>query len=340
MKYADYPLSAPINITWEITHKCNLKCVHCLSASGQESPDELSLEECLGIVDQLMALKVFEINFGGGEPLLKDYFLPLLRYIHSKGIVTCVSTNGTVFTEEAVAIFADNPLVNVQVSLDGATPEVNDRLRGEGTFRNIISGIELLANKNIPLSINTVVTSLNFPQLDRLKALAIAYGARLRVSRFRPSGRARENWEALKLDFSQLKELSAWLGSDLSILTGDSFFSVSQDGRSLLGLDMCGAAKMTACIDPIGDVYPCAFLQAEEFCGSNLREKTFKDIWDNASSFRRLRHLEPLSCRRCPSLNTCHGGCPAVAFFLNKDLDSPDPECVMSWSREIAGIIK
>ncbi len=334
MKYADWPLSAPVNVTWEITHECNLKCIHCLSASSPDSIGELSFEECKDIVDQLAALKVFEINFGGGEPLLKDYFLPLLRYIHEKGIVTCVSTNGTALTDEAVPCFTGRPLVNVQVSLDGATPEVNDAIRGEGTFRKIISGIELLSGKNIPLSINTVVTSLNYTQLNELKALAISYGARLRVSRLRPSGRARESWEKLKLNSNQLRELSDWLSRDPSILTGDSFFSISPDGRRQLGLEMCGAAKMTACIDPLGNVFPCAFLQAAEFCGGNLGEETFKDIWDSAPSFQRFRRLEPSSCRTCPRFEKCRGGCPAVAYFLSRDLDSPDPECMMSWGRD------
>jgi mycofactocin radical SAM maturase len=336
MKYADWPLSAPVTITWEITHNCNLKCVHCLSASSAASPDELSFEGCKGIADQLAALKVFEINFGGGEPLLKDCFLPLLSYIHEKGIVTCISTNGTVLTDEAVACFTGNPLVNVQVSLDGATSDVNDAIRGRGTFERIIKGIERLSGKNFPLSINTVVTSLNYTQLDRLKSLATSYGARLRVSRFRPSGRARASWEVLKLNPAQLQELAAWLGSDTTILTGDSFFSISQDGRRELGLDMCGAAKMTACIDPSGSVYPCAFLQADEFCGGSLREKDFKDIWDNAPSFRNFRHLEPSSCRSCPRFEKCRGGCPAVAYFLTRDLNAPDPECLMSWSRDIS----
>jgi mycofactocin radical SAM maturase len=334
MKYTDWPLSAPVNITWEITRKCNLKCVHCLSASSHESPGEFTFEECEGVVDQLAALKIFEINFGGGEPLLKDFFLPLLRYIHAKGIVTCISTNGTVLTEEAVDYLTGNPLVNVQVSLDGATPAVNDRIRGRGTYGKIISGIKLLSGKNFPLSINTVVTSLNYTQLDRLKELAVSFGARLRVSRFRPSGRARESWESLKLDSAQLQHLSDWLGDDTSLLTGDSFFAISQDGRRELGLDMCGAAKMTACIDPRGGVFPCAFLQAEEFYGGNLREKSFKDIWDNAPVFRFFRRLEPASCRRCPRFEKCRGGCPAVAYFLSGDLNSPDPECLMSWSRE------
>jgi mycofactocin radical SAM maturase len=334
MKYADWPLAAPVNITWEITRQCNLKCVHCLSDSCPDSIGELSLEECKGTVDQLAECKVFEINFGGGEPLLKDYFLPLLRYIHEKGIVTCVSTNGTVLTDEAVACFAGSPLVNVQVSLDGATPAVNDAIRGRGTFKRIIGGIERLAGKNISLSINTVVTCLNYAQLDSLKALACSYGARLRVSRFRPSGRARESWEALRLNSAQLRELADWLSGDPTILTGDSFFAISRDGRRRLGLDMCGAARMTACIDPVGDVYPCAFLQATEFRGGNLREKTFQDIWDNAPSFQRFRRLEPEACRRCPRFSQCRGGCPAVAYFLNKDINSPDPECLMRWSRE------
>ena len=336
MKYAEWPLSAPVNLTWEITHQCNLKCVHCLSSSSTESPGELSFDECKSIVDQLATLKVFEINFGGGEPLLKDFFLPLLRYIHSKSIVTCISTNGTALTDEAVACFAGNPLVNVQVSLDGATPEVNDRIRGQGTFHRIIKGIERLANKDIPLSINTVVTSLNFTQLSRLKEMAGSYGARLRVSRFRPSGRARDSWEMLKLKPEQLRELSDWLGDDPTILTGDSFFSISRDGRRQLGLDMCGACKMTGCIDPCGSVYPCAFMQEREFCGGNLRETSFKDIWENAAAFKYFRQLEPESCRNCPRFSKCRGGCPAVAYFVSRDLNSADPECLINWSRGIS----
>jgi mycofactocin radical SAM maturase len=334
MKYADWPLSAPVNLTWEITHHCNLRCVHCLSASSDESPDELDFDECRAIVDQLAALGVFEINFGGGEPLLKDFFLPLLRYIHEKGIVTCVSTNGTALTDEAVACFAASPLVNVQVSLDGATAAVNDRIRGQGTFGQIIRGIERLAGRGISLSINTVVTSLNFDQLDGLKELAASYGARLRVSRFRPSGRARESWDALKLVPVQLKRLSAWLAADPTILTGDSFFSVTAGGRRQMGLDMCGACKLTCCIDPIGDVYPCAFMQEKVFYGGNLREMTFRDIWDGSATFEHFRRLEPAACRRCPRFESCRGGCPAVAYFVSHDLDSADPECLASWSRE------
>ena len=173
MNYADWPLSAPINVTWEITRRCNLNCIHCLSSSSTESADELSFEESRSIVDQLAVLKVFEINFGGGEPLLKDYFLPLLHYIHSKSMVTCISTNGTVLTDEALECFTGNRLVNIQVSLDGATPEVNDRIRGEGTFKRIIKGIERLAGKEQSGSCDTdgstIKTHDGPPVTDKLR---------------------------------------------------------------------------------------------------------------------------------------------------------------------------
>ncbi|MCX7912835.1 MAG: mycofactocin radical SAM maturase [Dehalococcoidales bacterium] len=333
MRYRDFPLSAPVNVTWEITRRCNLRCVHCLSASETEDPAELSLDECRRIVDELASLRVFEINFGGGEPLIKDYFLRLLRYIHDRGIVTCISTNGTVLTDEAVAAFSGNPLVNIQVSLDGASPGVNDSIRGRGTYERIIRGIERLARRNINLSINCVVTSRNYHELANLKELARAYGATLRISRFRPSGRARKTWEELRLSAQQLAELARWLESDPTILTGDSFFAIAPKARRELGLDMCGGSKLTACIDPVGNVYPCAFLQDEEFLGGNLREHSFKEIWDGSPVFNFLRRLEPSACRGCPRFEKCRGGCPAVAYFTNHDLDSADPECLMSFRR-------
>jgi mycofactocin radical SAM maturase len=288
----------------------------------------------MAVVDQLAALKVFEINFGGGEPLLKSFFIPLLDYIHTKGMVTCISTNGTVLNDEAVACFAGNPLVNIQVSLDGATPEVNDEIRGKGTFHQIVNGIERLAKRDVTLSINTVVTSTNFEQLGQLKELASSFGASLRVSRFRPSGRGRGVWESLRLSSAQLRKLSDWLSNNPSILTGDSFFSISGDGRRQLGLDMCGACKMTCCIDPSGFVYPCAFLQEKEFRAGNLSQTPFKEIWDSSPVFQYFRKLEPLSCRKCSRFKMCRGGCPAVAYFVQNDLNSPDPECLIKWSRD------
>ena len=99
-KMARMGLRAPVNLTWEITLKCNLRCAHCLSDSGFAAPDELTSQQCLKLVNELTALKVFQVNIGGGEPFMRGDFVDLLNYAHAKGLVTCVSTNGTIIDDD------------------------------------------------------------------------------------------------------------------------------------------------------------------------------------------------------------------------------------------------
>ena len=156
------------------------------------------------------------------------------------------------------------------------------------------------------------------------------------MSRFRPSGPLLLQEQDVRLNSSQFRELSDWLSLDHSILTGDSFFPITSEDRKELGLNMCGAGKLTCCIDPCGLVYPCAFLQEQEFCAGNLKETHLKEIWDSAPIFQDFRKLEPTSCRKCPRFDMCHGGCPAIAYFIKKDLNSPDPECLINWTTGIS----
>ncbi len=79
------PLRAPVNVTWEITEACNLDCAHCLSAELRaERRGELDFDQCRALLDELARMQVFQINFGGGEPFLRDDFLEILRYAHTR----------------------------------------------------------------------------------------------------------------------------------------------------------------------------------------------------------------------------------------------------------------
>ena len=88
---------------------------------------------------------MFQINFGGGEPFLRDDFLDLLAYAQRAGITTCVSTNGTLLDDDLVERLAAMDGLYLQVSLDGATPETNDAIRGAGTFARILDGVDACA---------------------------------------------------------------------------------------------------------------------------------------------------------------------------------------------------
>ncbi len=326
-RYVEMGLSAPVNVTWEVTYACNLACVHCLSDSGKKRAAELSTAECRRVIDELSAMKVFQFNIGGGEPFMRPDFPDLMDYAHDKGMVTCISTNGTLI-DRKIARRLDHRLVYIQVSLDGAAPESNDPIRGRGSFQKVLQALECLRERNIEVSINTVLTRSSYPELDRMVSLAAEYGAKLRVSRFRPSGRGKRSWSQLNVSAEQMLAFSGWLSRHLAVSTGDSFFSVSTAERRSLGLNMCGACKLTACISPEGGVYPCAFLQEADFRAGAVPAESFGDIWRHSPVFRSFRELEIKSCESCHRFDLCHGGCPAIAYHTQRKLGTADPGCL------------
>ncbi len=325
-------LCAPVTVTWEVTTECNLSCSHCLSASGQRSPLELTTDECFQLINQLSVLKVFQINFGGGEPFLRGDFADLVQYARRKGIVTCISTNGTLLDKDLIRYLKQDKAATLffQVSLDGASSKVNDGIRGRGSFEQACKAIFLLAEEEMEFSINTVLTKVNYDELNELHSLAKFNGTKLRVSRFRPSGRGKKNWSQFHLDKEQLLQVPALLNTFDDILTGDSFFFITSENRRHLGLNRCGAAKFTCSISPEGRVYPCAFLQDEEFAAGEIRRDSISHIWRNSSIFKLFRQIDVSSCKTCFRFEQCHGGCPAIAYHLTKSLNESDPECLIN----------
>ena len=321
-------LSAPVNLTWEVSLACDLRCSHCLSSSGEPAANELTTAEALDLVEQLHANRVFQVNFGGGEPFMRPDFEEILAACLNRGIMTCISTNGTLLDEARVARLAASRLVAIQVSMDGASPETCDAIRGKGVFKKAIEAIKLLAATAIPTSINTVLTTQNADEIPAMHELAHSLGVSLRVSRFRPSGRGADNWEELRPTPAQLLSFSDWLARSGDVRTGDSFFSLTSQERQGLGLNLCGAAKLTCCVGPTGNMYPCAFLQTERFKAGSLRDQTFLEIWDSSEIYESFRNLRIHSCESCQRFDQCHGGCPAVAWHLKNDINGGDPECL------------
>lgn len=327
-RFVEMGLRSPVNLTWEVTFACNQSCRHCLTASAEPAPDELTTGEALQLVGQIHQAGVFQINFGGGEPFLRPDFEEILGACHAHGIMTCVSTNGTRFDAGLVERLAATRMMAIQVSLDGASQATCEAIRGRGTYDLAIGSLELLARSGISTSINTVLTSLNAHEIPDLHALAKALRVSFRVSRFRPSGRGSDNWQDLRPRPGQLLVFSDWLNREGDVRTGDSFFSLTPQERQGLGLNLCGAAKLTACVGPTGNFYPCAFLQREEFLAGSIRQQSFQEIWDSAPVFESLRNLRIRSCEECKRFDQCHGGCPAVAYHLKNRIDGGDPECL------------
>jgi mycofactocin radical SAM maturase len=336
-------LDAPICLTWELTYACNLECAHCLSSSGRRDPRELTTAQAEAVIDELQRMQVFYVNIGGGEPTIRPDFWHLLEYAINHQVGVKFSTNGVRLTPERAAFLASpacGGYVDVQISLDGATAEVNDYVRGPGSFDTAITALENLRDAGFTdAKISVVCTRQNIGQLDEFKALADKYGATLRLTRLRPSGRGADVWDELHPLPEQQRVIYDWLvAHGDNVLTGDSFFHLAAfgdpDGSGALpGLNLCGAGRVVCLIDPIGDVYACPFAIHDNFLAGNLlADGGFKEVWQTSELFQDLRSPQTGgACAKCTFYDSCRGGCMAAKFFTGLPLDGPDPECVQGY---------
>jgi len=326
-------LDAPICLTWELTYACNLACVHCLSSSGRRDPRELSTAECKAVIDELERMQVFYVNVGGGEPTVRRDFWELVDYAVAHRVGVKFSTNGSRIDDERARWIAASDYVDVQISLDGATAEVNDRVRGPGSYATAMRALGRLAAAGASApKLSVVVTRENVGQLDGFKAIADAHGAQLRLTRLRPSGRGADVWDELHPTAAQQRQLYEWLlAHGEQVLTGDSFFHLAAYGRSLPGLNLCGAGRVVCLIDPVGDVYACPFAIHDQFLAGNVRDRGgFAGVWRESELFARLRAPQGGgACGSCGFYDSCRGGCMAAKFFTGLPLDGPDPECAL-----------
>jgi mycofactocin biosynthetic radical S-adenosylmethionine protein MftC len=323
-------LAAPICLTWELTYACNLACTHCLSSSGRRDPRELTTEEAKSLIDEIAAMQIFYVNIGGGEPMIRRDFFELIDHAVSQHVGVKFSTNGTRIDKEAAKRLASIDYLDIQISIDGADAETSDRIRGVGSYDAARRAMDNLKEANFgQFKISVVMTRESIEQLDAFEALAASYGAELRLTRLRPSGRGVEVWNDLHPTLEQNRMLYKWLLARPNVLTGDSFFHLSALGAPLEGLNLCGAGRVVCLIDPVGDVYACPFVIHDEFLAGNVREAGFGEVWTNSPLFTSLREPgNPGACTSCGSYDACRGGCMAAKFFTGLEMTDPDPECV------------
>ncbi len=193
-----------------------------------------------------------------------------------------------------------------------------------------MANLQAAGMKDFKMSV--VCTRHNIGQLDEFKAIADRYGAQLRLTRLRPSGRGADVWEELHPLPEQQRELYDWLmANGDQVLTGDSFFHLSAYGEPLPGLNLCGAGRVVCLVDPVGDVYACPFAIHDRFQAGNVRDGSAASTRSGSTAPLFLELRSPQTggaCTKCSAYDSCRGGCMAAKFFTGLPLDGPDPECV------------
>jgi Predicted Fe-S oxidoreductases len=154
-------------VVWNMTKRCNLKCVHCYARAEGEAykGKELSTEEGKRLIDDLAAFGCPVMLFSGGEPVLREDLPELISYAVEKGMRAVISTNGTRITEEKARIFSDFALSYIGVSIDGIG-EVNDAFRGvKGTFEKAVTGIRNAKKAGIKVGLRFTINRRNYGEI-------------------------------------------------------------------------------------------------------------------------------------------------------------------------------
>lgn len=298
-------------------NSCNLTCSHCLVSSSPEGDYGLSTEKLKQVIDEAINLGVEQFFFTGGEPFLRKDIFTLIDYVVKKARLIILS-NGTLLHGKVIEHLKryDPQKLQIQISLDGSTPQINDPLRGKGSFKTIIKGIENTVKIGFLSSITTVMTKKNINNLSEItKLIAELAGRNHHLLWLHKRGKASSGngleptVNNIIQSFTEAKHIADTLG-----ITIDNFelMKLRADSESEVKRDLDNACYTSLALNCDGYIYPSPPLVGiPSFqCGS-IFEKSLKEIWHNSrvgKMFRSVTVQEKKNCAGCYLKFICGGG--------------------------------
>lgn len=303
-------------VSWEITRRCDARCVHCYAGSGPEAPvdGDLSTAEALALIDQLAAAGEMILAFSGGEPLLRPDWRELVRHAVGRDLIVTLVTNGSRVDDEVAGELAALGLQSVTVSLDSHRPDVHDRIRRlDGLHARALGAIRRLAGRGVRVVVNFTPIRDNRDDARGVVELAWQLGAAaVSLSEYAPAGRGTRE---MGLGAAERESLAAeWLAlaaeyrGRVHLIADNRTVSLLATGAAGPGGDRgcpdCGAGRAMLRITPEGAVTPCTFVPAA--LGS-LRAAPFPELWLSTREERLAVSSSP-SCATCGMLVSIGGG--------------------------------
>ena len=309
-------------VTVEITNRCNLSCVHCYNDSGPHE-NEFTEGQIETIISSLDAVNVGHIVFSGGEPLLHPHFFDAVTMVQERGMSWNIFSNATLINEVMAKTLVDAGIVKLTTSLDGASPEPHDLIRGKGTFKKTVHAITLMQEYNIPVKVHTVLHKKNLKEIPDLIRLFHSLGVnqyRLGLMRYARPGTTSD----LVITFQDYYDILPDIVETEYELYGESQVipTPNPDCRN------CGTGISFFMIKSDGSMVPCPQGDPHFFTFGNALTDDIQEKWNTADILRNLRTYNFKSneqCRTCPYQLHCDGGCPIVKYELYGDAFVLDP---------------
>lgn len=325
----------PVDVTLEITHRCPLACQHCYNnlpmSDRQAASQELSLSEYQTLLDELASLGTFWLLFSGGEPFARKDFLDIYTYAKQKGFLITIFTNGTVITPAIADHLAEYPPFAIEITLYGCTKQTYENMTQQpGSYDRCMRGIELLLERNLPLKLKTVPTSINKHEVFDMQRFAAELGVEFKFDSLinpridcsqSPLGVRLTPKEVVAFDFvdpARKAEYRRLLDHDIAAgppANGDDLY-------------FCGGGVRSCSVDPYGRMSICVISKHIDY---NVREGGFAAGWNQyLHETRTKKRTRPSKCSSCQIQSLC-GMCPA-----NGELENNDPEKAVDFLCQVA----
>jgi len=346
-------------IVWNITRRCNLKCVHCYAQSKDIHYDnELSTHEGKVLIDDLSAFGAPVLLLSGGEPLIRKDLPELAGYAVEKGMRAVISTNGTLITKEKAKILKDIGLSYVGVSLDGME-EIHDKFRGvKGAFKSAVEGIKNSQDAGIKVGLRFTINRFNvseipavFDLLEERNIPRICFYHLVYAGRgsqlVKDDLNHEETRKAVDLIIDRTKDMHD-RGLEKEVLTVDNHADgpylylrmLKKDperAKEVLELlkmnEGNNSGRGIGCVSWDGEVHADQFWRHHSF--GNIRKRPFSEIWTDISEplMAKLKDKKPHvkgRCSQCKWLNICAGNFRVRAEAVYDDAWAPDPACYLT----------
>ncbi|MBW2054638.1 MAG: 12,18-didecarboxysiroheme deacetylase [Deltaproteobacteria bacterium] len=351
-------------IVWNITKRCNLKCVHCYAhAKDMAFDSELSTLEGKNLLDDLAEFGVPVILFSGGEPLTRKDLPELAAYAVKKGMRAVISTNGTLITPEKAQTLKEIGLSYVGISLDGME-EINDRFRGmKGAFKAALQGIENCKKAGIKVGLRFTINKSNVAEIPKIFNLLqemdipracfyhLVYAGR-GTNLVKEDLSHQESRNAVDLIMDLTKQLHD-KGHIKEVLTVDNhadgpylYLRLLKENperaREVLELLQMNEGNSSGigigCVSWDGEVHADQFWRHYSF--GNVKDRPFSEIWTDTSDplIKKLKEKKKHAkgrCATCRWLDVCAGNFRVRSEAVTGDIWAPDPACYLT-DEEIA----
>ncbi len=305
-------------VTFSITNRCNLRCIHCSVSATSQSNEYYSDEELFRVADEIISCSPRMIVITGGEPLMRKCFKELSKYIRKrfKGRLVLMTNATLVFEKEAKYI--SECYDEVSVSLDGYDEKTTDFIRGIGTFDRVTEAIGLLKNYGINrIGTSMIVTGTNTERQNSFKKLNKQLGTNGIFRLLAPVGRADKNYDLIsKAEKENLTDV------------GPKESKEPNNKMALIGrFPTCSGMTNQFCVGSDGEIYPCAGAQQKEFSVGNISsvgalssyisERKYKQT----QGYIRFCEIQPSVVEECSKCNYsifCTG-CPHYMYLYKKN---------------------